>query len=198
MDWHRFDRITKLFTERRLSRRAALAVGGAGLVSTVNGRATAQEATPITEDVRGVPFMFVQTFGAGELAPKAGEEGMLTLTADHLAGQTVFFSDRPERIVGMVSTERFLGAAAADIPANAATPEGGIGFTPADPPNAALVFASTEGVDEPSDVLIVELIDPTYDPVTGKASDDVKVLAEDEAVGITFVSEPVEMADAIR
>ena len=117
MDTTRFDRICRLFAERRLSRRAALAQGGAGIAAVglaVTGvrAAAAQdatpEATPGAAEQSGVPFMFVQTFGAGSLAPKQGEDGTLTLTADHLAGQTVYFSDRPERVVGMVATERFL------------------------------------------------------------------------------------------
>jgi hypothetical protein len=207
MDSSRFDSISRLFAERRLSRRTAMQGAGAlaaGAVATAGlSRAVhAQDATPdagdATDGGKGVPFMFVQTFGAGELA--AGDNGTLTLTADHLAGQTIYFSDRPERIVGMLPTATFLGAgaAAADMAANMATPEGGLGFTPADPPNAALVFASAEGDDDPGDVLIVELINPTYDPASGKATYEINVLADDQDVDMNLQSEPVAMADAIR
>jgi hypothetical protein len=144
-------------------------------------------------------FLFVQSFGAGSIA--TGDDGKLILTADHLAGQTIYFSDRPERIAGMVSTETFLGTGSATPTENegaSATPEGGINFTPADPPNAALVFAGTEGDDDPGNVLVVELIDPTYDPTTGQATYEIKVLDDDTAVDMRFVSEPVSDAHAIR
>lgn len=202
MDSSRFDTISRIFAERRLSRRKAVQGAGAlaaGAVATAGvSYASAQEATPIAEGTAGVPFMFVQTFGAGSIAD-AGN-GHLTLTADHLAGQTIYFSDRPERIVGMLPTETFLGAAAeaADTAGATASPDAGLGFTPADPPNAALVFASAEGDADPGDVLIVELIDPTYDPASGKATYEITVLADDMAVDITLQSEPVTMADAIR
>jgi hypothetical protein len=141
--------------------------------------------------------MFVQTFGEGSIAD-AGN-GNLTLTADHLTGQTIYFSDRPERIVGTVPTQRFLGLDHAPSASPSATPEtGGLGFTPANPPNAALVFDSAEGSDEPGDVVVVELINPTYDPGSGQATYEIKVLADDTAVDMNFVGEPVVDADAIR
>src|SRR5215203_5519371 len=118
MDPTHLDRIARLFATRRLSRRAAVAAGGAAALGIAGAAHAAQNATPAatpsTDEQGGVPFMFVQTFGAGSLAPKDGEDGTLTLTADHLAGQTIYFSDRPERIVGMVATERFLGTGTDD------------------------------------------------------------------------------------
>ena len=201
MESSRFDQVARLFAERRLSRRTAMVTGGAGLAAAALGSAAnAQDATPEAE-TEHPSFLFVQTFGAGAIA--SGDDGLLTLTADHLAGQTVYFSDRPERIVGMVATERFLGQdrppSVSATPSSAdATPEPNFGFTPADPPNAALVFASAEGEDDPGDVLVVELIDPTYDPSTGLATYALKVLADESAVDLTLVSEPVSAADAIR
>lgn len=188
-----FDQVTRLFTDRRVSRRRALAAGG-GLAALGLSGATAQDATPEGGADDGAHFLFVQTFGAGSLAPKDGDDTLLTLTADHLAGQTVYFSDRPERIVGMVATEQFLGL---DRQPDG-TPEAGLGFTPADPPNAALVFASAAGESEPGDVVVVELIDPAYDPATGKVTYDVRVLADETAVDLTLQSEPVTAADAVR
>ncbi|MGH2547795.1 MAG: hypothetical protein ACRDHN_00270, partial [Thermomicrobiales bacterium] len=75
---------------------------------------------------------------------------------------------------------------------------GATGFSPAREPLAALVFASAEGDDDPGDVLIVELINPTYDPTSSKATYEINVLADDTAVGMTLQSEPVAMAAAIR
>jgi hypothetical protein len=126
--------------------------------------------------------MFVQTFGTGSLAPKTGEDGVLVLTADHLAGQTVYFSDRPERVVGMVATERFLGTGESGE---------GLGFSPADPPNAALVLADGE-------VVVVELIDPTYDPADGTVTYEVKVLEDLSQIDLQLEQEPVVADEAPR
>jgi hypothetical protein len=205
LDPSRFDHISRLFADRRLSRRKAVQGAGAlaaGAVATagLSRAASAQDATPMaspTSDADKVSFMFVQTFGAGEITDSGN--GNLTLTADHLTGQTIYFSDRPERIVGTVPTQKFLGLDRAPSTSPSATPEaGGIGFTPADPPNAALVFDSAVGSDEPGDVLVVELINPAYDPSSGQATYEIKVLADDTAVDMTFVGEPVIDADAIR
>jgi hypothetical protein len=140
--------------------------------------AAAQEATPAAGAEEGASFLFVQTFGAGSLAPKEGAEaGVLTLTADHLPGQTLYFSDRPERIVGMVATERFLGTGGG-APAGG-TPTGA-GFTPADPPNAALVAQTAEG----EDILVVELLNPRYDEAAGTLAYDVRLLADYANTGL--------------
>lgn len=81
--------------------------------------------------------MFVRSFVGGALAPKAGEEGVYELTLRRGLGSTISFSDRPERVVGTVPTGTFLG---------------GLGFTPGNPPNAALV-ADTGGGNE--EILVV-------------------------------------------
>src|SRR5262249_18994878 len=65
--------------------------------------------------------------------------------------QTLFFSDRPDRIVGTVETARFLDA---------------LGFTPLNPPNAAVVVRTPEGE---RDVLVVELFDPVFAEAFGAA-----------------------------
>ena len=125
MNSSHFDIITRQFAARRTSRRAALAAG-AGIVALGLAPAGAQDASPVVSDSteEDVHFLFVQTFGAGSLT-EAGEDGVMSLVADHLLGQTLYFTDRPERTVGMVSTARFLGAGR--------TKEG-LGFTPANPP----------------------------------------------------------------
>lgn len=205
MDPSRFDAVSRLFAQRRLSRRQAMqhgagAIAAGTLATTGIARATAHDATPSASPVAesdDAKFLFVQIFGAGSLEPKADASGLLTLTADHLAGQTVYFSDRPERIVGLVSTERFLGAGSTSA-GSAATPESGLGFTPANPPNAALVFANPDDATDPGAVVVVELIDPTYDPATGLATYDVKVLADDTAVDLTLEQQPLSAADAPR
>jgi hypothetical protein len=191
MNSSQFDTITRLFAERRTSRRTALAAS-AGVLAAGLAPVAARDASPVADgtpapsDTARVPFMFVQSLGAGSLAPKAGEEGTLILSADHLAGQTIFFSDRPERIVGMVPTERFFGAQGA----------GGLGFTPVDPPNAALVLAATG--DHPTDVVILELIDPTFDVASGTVTYEVRVLDDIEDMDLQLQQAPLTATEAAR
>ena len=183
MDAGQFDRIAELFAAHRLSRRAALRGGGAGLTAgllgTVGRAAVAQEAAPgasPTADER-ISFMFVQAFEAGTLAPKAGAPGTYTLTLQHGLGQTLFFSDRPERIVGTVPTARFLA------------PRHNLGFTPTNPPNAALV-AQRAGSATEQDVYVVELLNPRYDEAAKTVTYDVTILDDIARVGMTVVEAP--------
>jgi hypothetical protein len=81
----------------------------------------------------------------------------LLLTLEGHTGQTISFSDRPDRIVGAVPTEQFLDT---------------LGFSPTNPPTAALVaeFESGQGI------VVLELIQPTYDPATGALTYGAEVL----------------------
>ena len=140
MDPKQFDRISKLFAARRLSRRAALAAGGtafaAGLTTARVTRAqeASPEATPIsdTTEERHSQTLFLQAFQSGSIAPKTDAEGHYVVTLDHGLGQTVYFTDRPERIVGVTPTAKFL----ADF-----------GLSEGDPPNAALVVEKADGTN---------------------------------------------------
>jgi hypothetical protein len=192
MNQSQFDTVARLFAARR-SRRGSLAMVGAGAAALGLAKAAAQDASPAaspvareTSDAKGTEFLFVQTFGAGSLGPKEDDPGTLVLTADHLAGQTLYFSDRPERIVGMVSTEAFLGASGT----------GGLGFTPSDPPNAALVFASADG--SASEIVVVELIDPTYDAATGTVTYEVNVLDDVTSVDMQLEQATLSAESAVR
>jgi hypothetical protein len=183
VDQQRFDRMTKLFAARRLSRRTALARGGAGLAASALaagalGRATAQEASPAAGEATP-EFLFVQSFERGALAPKAetgtpepGTAGAYTLTLSQGLGQTLFFSNRPERIVGAVPTPRFIDA---------------LGFSPDNPPNAALVADLGNGDEE---ILVVELSAPTYDEVTKTATYEVRILDDTDRVDMAFNEDP--------
>src|SRR5688500_2632610 len=168
MDASRFDAVSKLFARRRMSRRQALKQGGAGLAAaglTAAGltAAAAQEATPepaTTDAEPETPTLFVQSFQSGTIAPTEGAEGRYTVTLEHGLGQTIYFSDRPDRIVGAMPTDRFLGV---------------LGFPPDNPPNAALVVQQPTGA---TDVAVVELFDPVYDPAGPGVTYEVAVLAE--------------------
>jgi hypothetical protein len=131
----------------RLSRRAAIATGAATAATAAARLATAQDATPEASPADAatqVPFLFVQLFAQGSWQPKPDEAGVYILTLSGSSGQTLYFSDRPQRIVGTVPSEQFLDA---------------LGFTPADPPNAALVVTTPEGE---RDVLVIELFNPVF------------------------------------
>ena len=142
--------------------------------------ALAQDATPVAEefpdtvhpDAGAAPseFLFVQSFAGGSIAPVDPEDGRFTLTLDGANPQTVYFSDRPERVFGLATTSAFLE---------------GLGFTPGNPPNAALVV-TTESGDE--DVLIVELFDPIWDEASGTLTYTVQVLSEYAEAGLAFAA----------
>ena len=178
MNEDRLDRLAGALG-RRVSRRVAVRAGGVGLAA--GGFATAglapaatQEASPRASPASGGKtfFMFVQSFASGRLAPKAGEDGLYELTLAEGLGQTLYFSDRPERIVGSVPTQRFLD---------------GLGFTPANPPNAALV-ADVGGGDE--EILVVELLNPRYDEAARTATYDVAILSDFDRVDMRFAETP--------
>jgi hypothetical protein len=180
MDPERFDRLAASFG-KRISRRDAMktgviGVGGAalaGVTSSTLAHDATPEASPAALDTDTTSFMFVQTFGAGSIDAATDGVETLLLVADHLAGQTLFFSDRPERIVGMVPTEAFL---------TGGSDGEGLGFTPADPPNAALVLPNGK-------TLVVELIDPQYDPATGQVRYQLRVLEDVTQVDLHLESE---------
>lgn len=60
-----------------------------------------------------------------------------------------------------------------------------LGFTPADPPNAALV-AQTDGGE---DVLVLELINPQYDATSGQLTYEVRPLENYQELGLRFVAD---------
>ena len=95
--------------------------------------------------VEKVMFLFVQNAHSGSFIPVEGETNRYTLSLNDIAPQTIYFSDRPERIVGQAPMQPFLD---------------GMCFTEENPPNAALEIL---GADEAEDVVVVELFDPLYD-----------------------------------
>lgn len=155
MDANRFDAMTRTFAHR-LSRRGALA-GGAELGAALMGHgvhsAHAQDATPIVgatpESGETAEVLYVQSFASGSMVAN-GADGF-TLTLEGGTGQTVYFSERPERLVGTVTDEQFLDGRA---------------FDPADPPNAAIVTKTADG----EDILVVELTNPGLDATSGAVS----------------------------
>lgn len=187
MDANRFDSISKLFASRRLSRRGALKGASAGLASGVLAGAgfpmvSAQDATPaeisiIPSGGHGPTTLFLQSYKQGNLVPKDGEEDIYTVTLEQGLGQTIHFSDRPDRTVGATPTAQLLQT---------------LGFPDDNPPNAALVVDAGEGE---LDIAVVELFAPLYDEATGTATYDIKVLAAwTDTMEIGFHEEPVDLA----
>ncbi len=184
MDPARFDRLSKLLATR-LSRRRALAAGGAGLAATgllTSIRPTsAQDATPAPFPSDPHPsadganthpeFLFVQPFDAGTWEPKAGEEGTYLLTLTGVAENTAYFSDRPERITGLAPNQPFLD---------------GLGFTVENPPNAAIVAQTDSGEQ---DVLVVQLFNPVYDAATATLVYDARILADYGGRGLAHLAQ---------
>lgn len=191
MDAARFDRWSKRLGQRRLSRRAMATAGaggiGAAFLATLSV-AAARQATPSAGVGSRPSFLFVQTARAGtfkpnpqvtaatpatQATPVAGRpsspvrRGQFVLTLTGHAGETVYFSDRPARVFGEAATGKFLA---------------GLGFTPADPPNAALVAETAQG----SDVLLVELMNPSYDEVTATLTYEADVARQYQGEGLKF------------
>ncbi len=183
MDAKRFDSVAKLFAGRR-SRRQVLAQAGTGLAAgalAATGLAAptrAQDATPAAaEEGEKVMYLFLQAFQSGSVAPKEGAEGRYTLTLEQGLGQTIYFSDRPERVVGASPTPQFLE---------------GLGFPDDNPPNAALVVETADGQTE---IAVVELFSPAYDEATRTATYEVAVLEEWEAsLEMGFHQTPADLA----
>jgi hypothetical protein len=156
MDSRRFDRLT-VSLGSKLTRRRALAMSAAsvaaGLARTVP--ATAQDATPVGQISENPVFLFVQLADSGAWTPHPTEDGSYLLTLRGTGEQTLYFSDRPDRIVGAMPTDRFLDT---------------LGFTPVNPPNAAVVVQTPEGK---RDVLVVELFDPVYTRTFGDDGEEI-------------------------
>jgi len=183
MERMRVDGIARRFADLRISRRQALRQGGAGLAAgalAVGGisQAAAQEASPVASEETVFPsYLYLQSFQSGSLAKQDGEDGKYTLTLEHGLGQTVYFSDRPERKVGAASTAEFIK---------------GFSFTPTNPPNAALVIEPAPG---DTDIAVIELTNPSYDEATHTATYDVQLLKNyEQAIGLSFAEEPTDLA----
>ena len=182
-----FDQISQHFSERRLSRRAALGTGLAAGAAAMTGVGTtaAQDATPVAtpEGTALAPEpteLFVQAFRSGSIAPATGEFGTHTVTLAQGMGQTIVFADRPSRNVSTTPTPAFLA---------------GLGFDADNPPNAAMLLDAGGGV---TDIAVVELYNPTYDEATHTATYDIAVLANwQNDLELGFQEEPLDLSNVV-
>jgi len=126
-----------------------LAGGLAGaLALTGGGLARAQDATPeAAEDLTNPMFLFVQLAEEGTWLPSVDDPEIYELSLGGISSQTVYFSDRPERVVGHLTTQEFV-----DI-----WDDGDDSFAK-DPPNAVLSFVA-RGSDVPHNT-VIEISDP--------------------------------------
>lgn len=180
----RFDSIAARLAAHRASRRAfagaAAGIAAISLGATEGRRTVGQDATPAADTLPDsvhpgagadiTEFLFVQSFAGGSIAPRDGVASGYTLTLDGANPQTIYFSDRPERVFGLATTSAFLE---------------GLGFTPDDPPNAALVVTTEDGTE---DVLIIELFDPVWDEGNGTLTYTIQVLSDYSEPGLAFAA----------
>ena len=162
----------------RLSRRhalAAAALAGFGGAALATRGVAAHDGTPHADDGEDATFLFVQsgfTSGILDQATEGVQSWMLTLQG--APAQTVFFSERPARIAGAITTQKFLET---------------LDFSADDPPNAALVIGTEDGAD----VVILELTDPLYDADAGTLTYITRILDIDllESSGYGFEVDPL-------
>jgi hypothetical protein len=176
---------------------AGLAASALGLLGS-SGRnlVTAAQDAPVAATpgttAEDAAFLFVQTASSGSFTanPNAGAtpaaagtpgatgtpaggpggNAQYLLTLSGHPGETVYFSDRPERIFGEAPTETFLAR---------------LGFGASNPPNAAI---STETADGPDDVLVVELVAPEYDQASGTLTYGVNIQSDYAGEGLAHLA----------
>lgn len=108
-------------------------------------------------------FLFVQAATSGTLTPSDQD---YTLVFQHGAGQTIYFSDRPVRLTGLLPTAELV----AQWP-----------FEEGSAPNAALAISSVD--DAGVQVLVGVLNDPAWDAASSTLSYRFSELADDIPAG---------------
>lgn len=148
---------------------AILALGflfAAGMATVV-----AQDATPTADS--DAELLFVQTYSAATISPSEDDPSLLTLTLEQGTGETIFLSDRPNRLAGSVKTDQFL--------------DGFRRETAQDPANAALVVNVSDAAEA---VYVVELLEMEYDETSGTVTYTARILADPSELDLGFRTEP--------
>jgi hypothetical protein len=143
------------------TRRTLLAWSAAGAAALALQRVAAQTGTP--EAAEEIELLFVQPAGSGTLTPS--DQGY-ALSFRHDTGQTVYFSDRPERLTGLLPTAELV----AEWP-----------FEDETPPNAALAISNAE--DASATVFVGVLSNPTWDAGSATLSYGFWMLSDDIPAG---------------
>lgn len=183
MNTLRFDAVSRYLTQT-MNRRQVMAQGGAvaGVaavagVGLTSASAMAAQSTPETDQASAnltSSTLFVQSFLSGNVAPGA-EAHNFTVNLEHGLGQTIYFSDRPQRLVGTLQTADFLAK---------------LGFLPDNPPNAAIIAEQSDG----STVFaVVELFNPTYDADEANLTYEATVLDDWQRMDMEFEHDPMDL-----
>lgn len=175
------DRIAQAFARVRPGQERGSNVSpvlGALEVQEPVGTPSTDEGSPIPTAETGPTMLFVQSFRRGSIFAKPNDPETFTIVLEEGLGQTIAFSDRPNRDVGTIATPVFLDT---------------LGFEADNPPNAALVLETAAGE---SDIAVVELLNPTYDETTHTATYDIKVLANwENSLELGFTEAPIAIGD---
>ncbi len=164
----RIKAITRLFADRKLSRRQSL---------TAAQDASPEASSTAPDAEHGPEMLFVQSFQSGSIAPVTGEAGRYAVTLNNGLGQTIYFSDRPDRVVGAAPTRQFLD---------------GLGFFDDNPPNAALIVEASSGE---TDLAVVELFAPVYDDATHTVTYEMAVLETwEDTTDLGFTGAPADLS----
>lgn len=162
---------TSATSRRNLLASAAALAGIAPLARAYP--AAAQDATP--ESDGPIQLLFIQVAESGTATPEGND---VRLALAHASGQTLYFSDRPERLAGVVDTASFLDELAT---------------LAADPPNAALVF-QTEQADPTLHLVVLELMEPRSE--TGSIEYLARII-DPTATGTLTADDPSLVADSL-
>lgn len=120
-----------------------------------------------------VSFLFVQMASSGSFEPVAGSTNKYRLVLNDVSPSVVYFSDRPNRLAGQVSTTEFLEK---------------IGFGGKVDPNAAIDIA---GGAPDSDLIIAALTKPAYDTESRTLSYEIAIL-ETPSEGLAIFSKRMD------
>lgn len=143
------------------TRRSLLATSAAGAAALALRNTAAQSGTP--EASEKIELLFVQAAASGTLTQS--DQGY-TLAFRHDTGQTVYFSDRPERLTGLLPTAELV----AQWP-----------FEDESPPNAALAISNAE--DTSATVIVGVLSSPAWDAASATLSYGFSMLSDDIPAG---------------
>jgi hypothetical protein len=156
-------------------------MGAAGVAMLGNAgvaAATATQATPAPVPLPNAStlYLFVQTFGAGALEPVPDQLGRFLLTLTEAHASTIAFADHPSRETSTLPTQQL-----PDV----------LAFDAANPPNASLVTRTGDGEEI---VVVIELLDPTYDAATATVTYKVTELADYSLVSDDFAARAQSIA----
>lgn len=116
-------------------------------------------------------FLFVQNAESGILGPIEGEVEKLLLTLNNLSPDTVYFSDRPDRITGQEPNAEIINNFFNDL---------------STPPNAALQIRNEDGS---VDVIAVSLLTAEFNAENQSIDYEVTIIPED----LNFYNNPNDM-----